>query len=893
MNTQDTLREQLLELHFGLLPDEDAEQWRQRIATEPDVARAWAEVLETANLMAQAARLEGVPRPPLPQRPADGDAVSTTTAPPPAPETSDRAAQPIPPVRIPWWAREALVTSSTPELPTKTLPPPPAAEPLPGPRPSCWVLALTAALAIVAIAFPLWRFTSKVGLSAQVAVRLESVGEPSVPGQSPNRFSFRTSHYRGAPVQADLSLVVRTPQAILFQTRVKTDTDGRFTFVVPGELGLPRDAKLCVTATAANSRLTPSSAELPLVPTRCLAYLTTDKPVYRPGETIYYRALALERSSLRAALDVPIHFGLFDPSGATVPASVREGVTQRGVGNGTYTLPESAVGGEYTLVARSLDGFFPEERRALQVRAYRVPRFKKDLEFRRKSYGPGESVEADFAVTRVEGGPLANAALAIRVTLDGRDVYNTGTRTSEMGTHVISFRLPEHIEVGDGQLNVIIDDGGTRETLVKAIPIQLGKVLVDFYPEGGDLVAGLENRVYFAARNPLGKPIHVAGQILDGNGRAVAQVATVRDGLGRFRFRPARGERYTLKVTQPLDVSNSPELPRALDRPVVLDTGAGVFRANEPLTFTLRVAGVSRPLQINASCRGLPIAEETLDATAGENSVTLSLPAQVGGVVRLTVCDATQNPPVPLAERLVYRRDPRKLHVGVVEQSAAARAPGEPVRLTLQVTDERGQAAPAALGVAVVDDGALSLADEKRPGLRTHFLLTSEIRDPADLEDADFYLADDQPAAAEALDLLLGTQGWRRFVERAVATGEVGAHPMKSGPARQAGPTGAADFREQLERLIELGGAVPPPARFDNLESIRAQLAVHADALRREVRDFLWLCLLIATPVLLLWLFSLLIRRLQLATPTMLVLLLALTLPTVGAVVGCGQAGPA
>jgi len=888
MNTPNTQRDKLLELHYGLLTDAEAEQWRQRIATEPEVARAWAQILQTSELMAQAARLEGIPRPPLPTRPNQ-------------PEATEPSSESLPPVRTPNLAQAAMMATDASEAgqspfatempPKVTLPEKPAGleEPLTRRRTPGWLLVVTAAIAIVAIAVPVWRVTSKVGLRASVALRLQGAGEPNVPGQSPNRFSFHTTHHRGSPVEANLDLVVQTRQAVLFQTSVRTDANGNFAFVVPGELGIPRDATLRVTASSTSGGLKPASAELPLAPTRCLAYLTTDKPLYRPGETVYYRALVLERFSLQAELDVPMHFELLDPSGAVVPGSVREGVTQRGVGNGTFRLPQSVAGGPYTLAARSLDGFFPEERQTLLVRGYRVPRFKKDLEFRRKSYGPGETVEADFAASRVEGGPLDNAVLAFHITLDGKVVYSRQARMSG-GSHVISFPLPDHIDKGDGRLTVIVDDGGTRETLVKAIPIQIGKVLVDFYPEGGDLVAGLENRVYFAARNPLGDPVYIAGQVLDRNGRAVAQVATVRDGLGCFRFHPVLGERYALKITQPLDVTSSPELPRALDRPLVLDTGAGVFKADEPLTFTLRsrdsgdvsfdqpastsVPHGDWPLIVNASCRGVPVGQKAVRVTEGDNSIVMPLPDHVGGVIRLTVSDARTDPPRPLVERLVFRRSPRKLNVDVVEQTAATRSPGDSTRLTLQVTDEQGQPTPAVLGVAVVDDGVLSLAEETRPELRTHFLLTSEIHDPADLEDANFYLVGDQSEAAEAVDLLLGTQGWRRFVERTVAAGVTGQ---------------PEDLVAQIERLIELGGTAGPSQQFDNLESIQSQLSTHTEALLRELRDLLWLCLFVAVPVVVFWLCSLLVRRMRLDTPIGLVLLVTLALPVTGAILGCGR----
>ena len=67
-------------------------------------------------------------------------------------------------------------------------------------------------------------------------------------------------------------------------------------------------------------------------------------------------------------------------------------------------------------------------------------------------------------------------------------------------------------------------------------------------------------------------------------------------------------------------------------------------------------------------------------------------------------------PVLPLVERLVYRRVEKGLSVEIVE-GELERTPGEPLRLNLQVRDESGEPSAAVLGVSVVDDAALSLAD--------------------------------------------------------------------------------------------------------------------------------------------------------------------------------------
>ena len=132
------------------------------------------------------------------------------------------------------------------------------------------------------------------------------------------------------------------------------------------------------------------------------------------------------------------------------------------------------------------------------------------------------------------------------------------------------------------------------------------------------------------------------------------------------------------------------------------------------------------------------------------------------GVIRLTAYDYSVQPPTPVAERLVFRRPVRKLSIQP-SQDASRHQPGDSVQLAFAVQDERGRTLPAVLGASVVDEAALSLVRDRSASLTTHFWLTGQIDDVRGLEDANLYLAKGSQAE-QALDLLLGTQGWRRFV---------------------------------------------------------------------------------------------------------------------------------
>src|SRR5262249_52819509 len=119
----------------------------------------------------------------------------------------------------------------------------------------------------------------------------------------------------------------------------------------------------------------------------------------------------------------------------------------------------------------------------------------------------------------------------------------------------------------------------------------------------------------------------------------------------------------------------------------------------------------------------------------------------------------------PVAERLIYRRPAERLDVAV-QPDRRRYVPGQKASLQLGITDEKGRPAPALAMVRVVDHSVVTLADDKTERtMPTHFLLASEVRQADDLEYADFLLGP-HPKGAQALDLLLGTQGWRRFTER-------------------------------------------------------------------------------------------------------------------------------
>jgi anti-sigma factor RsiW len=627
-----------------------------------------------------------------------------------------------------------------------------------------------------------------------------------LPG-APNMYQVLTTSLNGRPVATRLTAqVVDAKNTVVFQQR-DVQTPGNYYLKLPADLPLKPDQKLSleIVARREGEQKAQVRGELSLVAPVYVTHLYTDKPMYRPGETVRFRSLTLERFSLKpASEDFQLVYSITNPNGEEVfhsdglPQLVHEGNNVpilgpdkkplRGVGAGEYRIDLAGNGGEFTLMVREQNNRFPPQERKFIVNRYENPRLNKELDFTRKSYGPGDEVTAACKVARAEGGmPVARRPVMASIFIDGRPYTADGRpgnrplslRTDDRGTVSVRFKLPAQIDRGQGTLSVQFTDGASVETLVRPIPIALKKLQIEFFPEGGDLVAGLPNRVYFQARTMLGKPAEVTGRIVDQAGTVVVEnVQTLNDdkepgvnqGMGLFGFTPAPGNRYELKIDAPAGIEGKYELPASKDDGILLNIPGGVTTAKESIEAIVYSAQKDRQLLVGAYCRGRLMDHHTILAKNGEaTKVALRPNSPAGGVYRVTVFEERDGDAnrllVPRAERLVYHAPGRQLLLNI-KPDHTQYAPGERVKLSLKTSNEKEQETPVVLLASVVDKRVITLADEKTArSMPTHFLLTTEVRKPEDLEYADFLLGS-HPKASPALDLLLGTQGWRRFAEQ-------------------------------------------------------------------------------------------------------------------------------
>jgi len=492
-------------------------------------------------------------------------------------------------------------------------------------------------------------------------------------------------------------------------------------------------------------------------------YIQVDKPLYKPGETIWVKTWDLRARDLKGTTrSYSIRYHLVSPRGSVV---MRKRVRQRaGMATNDFVLPAGMSGGEYKLRVYSGDGRKAE--RPVVISTYEPPRLKKKLEFLRKAYGPGDEVTATVEVKRPTGEALVAKQLNAVITVDNRPLPKVRVKTNAQGGAVIRFKLPSKISRGDGLVTVMVADGGITESVSRRIPLLLNRVRFSMFPEGGQLVAGLKTRVYFAAKNLMGKPADVSGKVVDDHGNLAARFRSYFHGMGRFAFRPATGRSYHVEITRPRSITEKFSLPLAEKDGCVVNSYDDYDSKRK--TIVVRVAcSRSRKVIVSAMVRDNLVDAAAVKVRRGRPAVVHLTAAtkRVGGaqgVARVTVFDAKLR---PLAERLVYRNRNNRLRVSIKTHQKAYQ-PRNKVTVTAKTTDSRGIPVPADLALSVVDDTVVSFADDKTGHMLSRLYLEPEI--PGKVHEPKKYFDPKNKLAARGLDLLMGTRGWRKFVWKRV-----------------------------------------------------------------------------------------------------------------------------
>lgn len=317
----------------------------------------------------------------------------------------------------------------------------------------------------------------------------------------------------------------------------------------------------------------------------------------------------------------------------------------------------------------------------------------------------------------------------------------------------------------------------------------------DVFPEGGNLVSGLPSRVAFKATNDRGYPVEVKGTLYQGD-IPLIRFGSSHDGMGAFFFTPDSEEKYRIE----LDNGAGYSLPEIYLQGMTLRLSKQNKKYLE--FFISQTEGSpAQEVCLLGQVRGMTccVATGMLKDRLKIKMPLNEFPYQ--GIVEFTLFNSNMQ---PVAERLVYVNPEKKLQV-TIEPDKKNYAIREKATLKIKVTDENGRPLKTNLGVSVFDKAYDNPADPVN--ILTHCYLSSQIR--GKIHNPLYYFDDKNKDRMLAMDLLLLTQGWRRYVWN-IENASDHENPVLSDEIMGIQSIGSKNKKtktEGTEQLIQISGA--------------------------------------------------------------------------------------
>ncbi len=291
--------------------------------------------------------------------------------------------------------------------------------------------------------------------------------------------------------------------------------------------------------------------------------------------------------------------------------------------------------------------------------------------------------------------------------MDGSEIVKIeNQRLDENGILVVTFQLPEQIEVGDGSLTVTVNDEGVVESKGKTIPILLQSVDINIFPEGGYLVQGVNNSVYFEALTPWNEPVDVDMSLrsISKDGKYVVlkhSIQSEHEGRGKFSFVPSADTLYELVVHKPKGITKVIRLPEVKTEGIFLSSSeTDVFEYED--TIKLKVDLVhswsdgsrEKIVKIAIYKKEQELVNRVLvftENSEGHKITELDLSQKhATGVLRVTAYEEKKGEFIPASERLIFRRPLGLYKSGSLDISikpdCISCAPGDNVTITIRTS---------------------------------------------------------------------------------------------------------------------------------------------------------------------------------------------------------------
>lgn len=473
--------------------------------------------------------------------------------------------------------------------------------------------------------------------------------------------------------------------------------------------------------------------------------LTSDKPLYQPGQVMHLRALSLGRDGNKPTAGAATTFEVEDGKGNKILKRVVR--TDRfGVAATTFQL--GAILNEGTFKLRVVSGDVKSEK-TVNVSHYALPKFEVGVKTEQPWYAPGNEVRGTVDSRYFFGKPVAGTVMVEGYSIDvGATLFQKTLGTlNSAGHYEFALNLPAvlpglPLEQGNAAIELrvtVTDSAGQKVEKSRLVTVSAQGASVALVPESGALVPNIENQLLLFATDPLGAPLAKAAVHLVAPDDTTLEATTDAFGQATLLWTPPPAKKdeapsgaFQAQVTLDGGTTVSATFDFKQQKGaehLLLRTDQAVYQLGDTVKVDITSTEAEGTIYVDWLNDGQTVDMRTLTAVDGVASFSATIDPSLSGSSRIEAYLVDDQGQIVRTGRTIFARNDAALKVEVTADQKVY-APGAPAKLTLSVTDESGAPKVAALGLQIVDQAVFALVDAKPGLLRSYFEIEDQLGKP-------------------------------------------------------------------------------------------------------------------------------------------------------------------
>lgn len=288
--------------------------------------------------------------------------------------------------------------------------------------------------------------------------------------------------------------------------------------------------------------------------------------------------------------------------------------------------------------------------------------------------------------------------------------------------------------------------------------IKQTKPIVQFFPEGGELVTGIECVLATKITDAEGNGLALKGKILDQDGHLVSLFDSYEFGLGWSSLKPEPNTDYYLHIPIDGTMVKYP-VPQPVEKGYalrVMNRGSHIM-----ITASTTITNGLQNAMLVGHTRGDVIFKQVLKGN-NENSTTIKLLTSKlqDGIAHFTLFTPNKE---PVCERLTFIENPENNLDLFIETNKSNYGLREKMSVDLAVVDTDAKPLEGDFSMSVF---AKSEMQEGTENIKSWLLLNSDLG--STISNPIFFFKEEINGREYLLDLLMLTHGWRRFTWKSI-----------------------------------------------------------------------------------------------------------------------------